>query len=169
LNSGTLDGKEILDAGGVVHRALVTLSRDLYRPAQIGTLFGSLFPGEHFNVISSPVRVHQILWRMRGWTRKTALPLEVREDRGFFSLHFGAPLCLLLSPDRRPVDRKGALLKELDSIFGRGAEFSPKEAREKLALSRATFQRLTAWGVERGLLERVGHGSAVLYRITDAA
>ncbi|MEK7356468.1 MAG: hypothetical protein AAB250_08465, partial [Bdellovibrionota bacterium] len=70
VRSGEIAGsEEELRAGGKCHKVLDVLMSDFYRPTRLGGLFAELFPGEYFDIFSSPGRIHQILFRTRAWAK----------------------------------------------------------------------------------------------------
>ncbi|MGE4132351.1 MAG: hypothetical protein AB7F86_11985 [Bdellovibrionales bacterium] len=143
-------------------RVLSILTRDLYRPMSTGGLHAELFPGEYFNIYSSPNRVHQTISRARRWLEKNELPatIEVRHSTFSVKVHRGVGIEL----DSGAAVATDPRLLKLKQAFGLDY-FSATEARAKLQLSRSSFQRLASAAAERGLMKRYGHGSAVTYQI----
>jgi hypothetical protein len=46
-------------------RLLESLATDLYRPHRLPHLFSNLYPGEFFNPHSAPLKIHQLIHRLR--------------------------------------------------------------------------------------------------------
>lgn len=70
---------------GQIAAVVKALPRDRYSPPGIGALFAEIFPQEHFNVFTSPNRVHQLLFRAREWLRDSRTRASARgEQRSFF-------------------------------------------------------------------------------------
>ncbi|MGE3756457.1 MAG: tetratricopeptide repeat protein, partial [Pseudobdellovibrionaceae bacterium] len=65
LATGQIERGSGIPAGGSLHRLLNALLIDFYRPIRTGALFSKMFPGEKFNIFSSPGRIHQVLFRGR--------------------------------------------------------------------------------------------------------
>ncbi len=59
--------------------------------------------------------------------------------------------------------------ESLVDAFKPSGEFTAKEARLRVGLSRTTIQRLVNWGLESGRLQRVGVGNHTFYRVTIAS
>lgn len=164
LVDATLDGQPILNSGKKIHRALEILSRDLYAPLKLGGLFAELFPGDHFDVNSSPDRVHQVLRRTRRWIEEHGLPLNLRaREGGDYALEVAAGLALRVPLHRPDVSPHALDFEKLRRLVP-GDEFSPRDARAKLNLSLTGFNQLINWSLERGLVTREGRGRAVRYR-----
>lgn len=77
---GTIDGRVTQKPGGKCHHLIEVLLRDFYRPLKMGELFAEIFPDDHFDIFSSPNRLHQILFRTREWLNEENIPLEIVEN-----------------------------------------------------------------------------------------
>lgn len=139
---------------------LLTLLGDFYRSPSVGGLFAGLFPGAYFDPATSPARVHQALKRLRRWFRENRIPLDVVCARRRYSLVPRGPVAV-----RIPLAlRKSESLDPLSRLEeGLAAEFTAKQARELLGLSKATVTRLLASAVDSGKLARRGRGKLVRY------
>jgi len=158
LAAGELNGRRVAPH---VLRLLKALSRDLYRPQNVGALHSELFPGEYFNIHSSPNRIYQVITRARKWLRAHSVPIEIRYGQSGFSMVITGSLRIELEIETPVGDSR---LHKLLETFG-SEHFSYMQVREKMNLSRSTFQRLMNSAQEMGVLQRFGHGSAVTYRL----
>ncbi|MES2964160.1 MAG: hypothetical protein V4760_09745 [Bdellovibrionota bacterium] len=162
----TSEGKvETFKPGGKCHKVLDVLSRDFYRPTSLGGLFTELFPGEHFDVFSSPGRIHQILFRTRAWAKERGMPVEVKESDGFYSLSMGPGFALRVPYQHGDVSGPAIQWQKLDSLLAGSREFTAKEAREKLGIPRTSLQRLLVWAESEKKIERIGEYNSTLYRL----
>jgi hypothetical protein len=75
-----------LKTGMLLQRLLFALCKDFYRSQRVVSIHAELFPGRHFNPLSSPAVVHQAIKRLRIWARKTRVPLEIYESGGAYRL-----------------------------------------------------------------------------------
>lgn len=173
-DEGTLDleaatwkaGRALFRAGGVEHRLLVQLNRDFYRPERIGSLFAAVYPGEYFNPVSSPLRVHQALRRLRRSIREAKVPLRIREEGHQYFLVPGKS-CAIASR----VSRQGAGDRELELRF-RGLEvilsggaLGARELSRLSGLSVSTVTRILKEARESGWVIAEGQGPARKYRL----
>ena len=168
LLSGEITGggvTHMLKPGSKSHQLLDSLLRDFYRPLGLGSLFNELFPGEHFDIYSSPDRVHQVIRRSRRWLEDAQIPIEIHEDDGAYSVRISGPFSILVPLDRKPIDWHDIQLERLRQVFGDSRAFSAREARDALGLSIAPFKRLVTWALENGRLERHGASTATLYSV----
>lgn len=167
LISGNIERGERLNPGKKNHQLLEILLRDFFRPLRVGGLFAALFPGEKFDIFSSPTRVHQTLRRTRRWLESENIPVEIREQDGGYLIEFkpGAEFSFRVPLEREDVAGLGAQWARLRAHYRDCTPFSPKAAREALGLPRSTFQRLMRWAVAEGKVERLGTHSSVLYRV----
>ncbi|MBX3016254.1 MAG: hypothetical protein KF767_00075 [Bdellovibrionaceae bacterium] len=144
------------------------LSQDLFRPQRLATLFGRLFPREHFDIFSSPQRVHQILRRTRRWLSENDLPLQIEESGGQFRLRKPDRFALILTLSREPRDNQRRLLQRLERDFGTEPYFTGPEAAARLGISESLMKRVLAWGVAQKRLRRQGRGSGTTYSLDVA-
>ena len=156
-----------LPPGKLGHRLIATLARDFYRPASLGGLFAELFPGDVFDIFSSPDRVHQVLRRTRRWLEAEGLPIEITEAGGRYRLGHGPEVAFLIPSEIEPIDWYQVQCHKLATSFGEGV-FTPREGRAALELSPASFTRVTSWALEHARLERFGKGNEITYRLKAA-
>jgi tetratricopeptide (TPR) repeat protein len=143
------------------------LLRDFYRPFSLGNLFAELFPGEYFDIFTSPDRVHQVLRRARAWISGEKLDLSVAHEGGRFRAVPGAGLTIVLPRERTGLDPVERRLRDLRSALGASPYFSASEAERHLDLSRPALNRLLSRGVESGQLRRFGATRAIRYYFSE--
>jgi tetratricopeptide (TPR) repeat protein len=164
LDTGELNGKEIVKAGSKVHQVLSVLLRDFYKPAKVGMLFTEIFPGEYFDIFSSPDRIHQLLKRTRQWVQNVKLPLEITQQQSSYSLEFRGPLAFQLNLNRGTSDwfdiqaQRAAQILRPDVAIG-GGDF-----REAMGMTEAEYKRYLKWALEEGKITRVGGGRSTSYK-----
>ncbi|MBX3016473.1 MAG: hypothetical protein KF767_01185 [Bdellovibrionaceae bacterium] len=152
-----------------VSRVLHLVSRDLYRPIQLGTLFAELFPREHFDIFHSPDRVHQLIRRARRQLKAQGLDMKIEGRGGSFQLFRGPEAALLLRAAPDVADPHERWWNTLLQSFRPGMEFSAREARGRLGLSTGQFRRFARWAQERRSLHVYGAGPATTYEIASLA
>jgi hypothetical protein len=150
---------------GKMHLMFEALLRDFYRPIRLGGLFAALFPDEHFDIFSSPHRVHQIIYRCRHWIARNGFPIEISESFGNYSLRRTGEFGFLVPLERMSVERPALILQSLRAKFGGPYGFTARAAREHLDISSGTFQRFLTWAVAEGHLQRTGQNKATRYRV----
>lgn len=165
VSTGRVNEGSGLAAGRKCHQLIEVLLRDLYRPQRLGALFAELCPGEHFNLFSSPDRVHQLIRRTRRWIEAENLPIEIQEAKGFYSLKMTGPFAFILPLNRQPVDTMSQHFQKLCSNFKPEQVFTAREARGAIALPRSSFQLFINWAIEKGHVERFGSQRDTCYRI----
>lgn len=157
-----------LKEGQVVHRLLIALAQDFYRPARIATLFTRLYPGEYFNPHTSPARVHAVIGRLREWLGDARLPLDVAAEGGFCFLRARDACAILVASETKAAPRASFLLEKLREKYGE-AGFSAGDAMTTLDVSARTARRLLGDAFRDGQLAREGKGVATRYRVKSAA
>ncbi|MEZ4751610.1 MAG: hypothetical protein R3B54_13605 [Bdellovibrionota bacterium] len=153
-------------SGELIHRTLVTLCSDLYRPLRVATLFHDLFPQEYYNPRVSPKRVHEAIRRVRKWLKEAKTNLEVQESEGQYWLTSEGPACVNLV---REIARtqEDARLSQLQEAFA-DQSFSAKQAAEILGVSARTVARLLEQPISEGLIQTEGEGRAKRYRFSTS-
>lgn len=170
LRTGEIDGREGLVFGGKLHQLFVALLNDFYQHSRVTALFSQLFPGEHFNVSTSPTRVHQIIWRARDWLKTENIPLEIAEDHGFYSLRIIGAFSFRVPIETLSFEIPARRITQLKEHFGNGNIFSAREAQRLLNLSKTSTHELIKHAIENGHIERTGESNrAAGYKVKKAA
>ena len=159
------EGKEGLESGSVAHRALVALASDFYRPLRVASLHFRIYPGEFFNAVSSPTRVHHALAGLREWVTRQRFPMTTALAGGGIRLRALAPCTLLVRREGVIAERGVRELTLLKASFGERL-FSASEAERTLEMPLRSCVRLLGEQVSSGRLERRGQGRATRYRLS---
>lgn len=168
LRTGEIDGRPVLDAGRKCHQLVNVLLRDFYRPLQLGEIFSEMFPGEHF-LTTSANRLHQLLFRTREWIREEKLPIEIVNVEDCYSVRTTGPFSFLIPLLHAPVEGYHQTWDKLLQLYPGVEIFDPKEARDRLKISRTTFFRFARWATESGKLIKIGSYNTARYRIVGQA
>lgn len=149
--------------GSTIHRFLVVLSTDLYKPWRVFPLHEKVFPGERFNPWSGPLRVRQTVRRARECLKALRLPVAiVQRDGGYrFEGSPGARLRLSIAP--AAAGKTDGLLESLRREVG-AREFRLGEAMAILALPRRSVSRALSTAVGERKLVTTGKGPATRFR-----
>lgn len=162
---GARAGGHELKAGQLLHRALVALTRDLYRPSWVAAAFNALFPDEFYHPESGPKRVHQAVFRLRNWFVEAGVPIEIEEKNGRYFLDFKQPCSIRLVPAELPAAEiaEEASLRKVAAAFGESA-FGSKDVARALDVSSTTARDFLKWAVESGRLEKISSGPKTRYK-----
>lgn len=164
LKSGKLQGPVgSKDATRKTHALLAALVRDFYRPSTPGSLFAEIFPGEFFNHETSVHRVHQAIYRARGWLEDNRLPVKIREHDGYYRLNVTGPFAFIMSADCGVVQTEALRLNRLAGHFGHRS-FSAAEACAVLGVAHTSVKKLMKWARENGKIQRSGAGPTTIYK-----
>jgi tetratricopeptide (TPR) repeat protein len=160
------NGSSSLPPGQALHRLMVILSQDFYRPTPLVSLYSKLFPGEYFNPETSPNRTHQILKRLRKWLSVHHLSFEIQEIDGAFRLNLESGSAIRTPSQPLPFNSKKLELVRLQTLITAN-EFTAREAAETLQTSRSEIQRLLNWAIEDRII--TVHGSTKTLRYKKVA
>jgi hypothetical protein len=162
-----------LRMSGLPLRALQVLASDFVAPVRERSLFEALYPGESFTPLSSPMRIHAILGRIRLWASTHRLPLEIEARQRTFRL---SSRCGLIFRLRNPLlpRTEGVKVNEdvltadkaLREVFGPRDPITSSDVQKVLNVSlRTSVYRLKGL-CEAGRLRSSGRGRATRYWLT---
>lgn len=163
LETGEFDGRTLFKPGSQTHVLVSTLMKDFYRPSRLGTLFTELHGDNFFDVTSSPDRIYQVLRRARRLFESEGVPFEIRELNGDFSLIPTASASVSIPFEKSRPKATRLQVQRLVEAFGE-AQFDAPTAREKLSMSRSSFQRLVKEALEENLLIKIGDRNSTRYK-----
>ncbi len=170
LRTGEESGSDVrVKPGKGLHQALSVLTSDFYKPFVIGSLHSSLFPGEHFNPISSPRRVSFLIHRVREWLSESNIPVVINAGKEGYRIEAEAPYAFLMGAASAPVDsgepaHYQIMFEKLKSRWPDGA-FGAADAAEHLGVSMRTARYFVKWALEGKKLKRLGSGRSTQYRM----
>ena len=165
LQTGEMKFSKTLNPGKKVHQTIAALVRDFYVPRNMGSLVSELYPGEYFDVDTSPVRVRQILSRTRAWIEENNIAARIQYSRAGYSLQVTGDFGIEVEMKRAAPDSQNVHLRLMQITFAKDMPFTTAQACQVLELSRSGFHRLVGWAVENGALVRVGSGKATRYKV----
>ncbi len=151
-----------LSPGLALHRFLIVLCQDLYKPVPRLSLFSKLFPDDRYNPETSPNRVHHISSRFHKWLRTEGLPLQLEEVGGAYALRFTGPCSIGIPREPLPLEPRHLRLIRLRSLM-KQPSFNTHEAMKTTGETKPTISRLLKWAVETGMLRREGWGPSSRY------
>jgi hypothetical protein len=154
----------VMERGRLMHRLMIHLASDFYRPQSVGSLFSELFPGEHFAQQGSNDRVFQLVRRLRIWFKKAELAIEVVENRGQYRL-LAAPGIGIYVPQSIPKLTSEDVSWNKLSRNLQSRSFSKTEVMNLLDCSNATAKRLLRWATTTGHAEAFGESTQRRYRL----
>lgn len=168
LSSGKLEGARSgsLPIGQALHRFMILLTKDLYRPLPIMSAFGKLFPDEFMNAKTSVNRIHQIVMRCRQWIHDVGINLEIEEIDGAYRVNLGQDVGFRLFLEPLPLDSKELEWLLLQKHMG-AKPFGINQAKQILSGSTSNVQRLLRWAVQHGRIEKFGQGSRTTYQLVS--
>ena len=163
LESGDFSGQKLGSA--LVLNVIRALSRDFYRPMRLATLFGELYPDEHFDPLSSPGRTRRAVGRAREWLEECGSALSIESRANTYQLTSAEPLDLRVRIEYGESDQQvdPQLIKKLRKQFPYKA-FSAKQAAEHLKLPLSSARGALKDAAEAGAVFRIGTGRSTLFR-----
>jgi len=164
VNKGKLTSQVSgMKVGQVMHKSLFLLTRDFYKPIQVGELFSQLFQDDHFNPTTSPERVFKAIGRLRNWLKENNIPIKILRTKGEYRLSGGGNCCLIISTEEKNLDRFDLQITELFKEFSY-LPFTVADACKVLGLASRTTSRLIKKAMENNNIEKNGKGKATKYK-----
>ena len=157
-----IDDPELrLKIGQTIHRLLLTLMSDFYRPFSRLELFERIFPGERYAPKVSELRVHQLLFRVREWLVANKIPLSIEGDRNEYRLAAEPGVEVICATHGAPETTDNIRIQKLSTRFPQG--FTTGNAATALGISRRTAASLILTAIGEGKLVKKGGGRSRYY------
>ncbi len=163
-------GREILERGQSPHRLWLLLCRDFYRPQSLAQISAWLYPDELYHPVHSPLKVHQIVSRLRRQLEKARVPIHIVGFGGTLRIEFRKSCALVKNwrldseqPNRTDLEAEPALTR-----FS-GSQFQARDLALALDISLSSAIRRINRLVADGKLIREGIGKKTAYRVKSAA
>lgn len=148
-------------------KLLRLLFADRYRPFAIGALFQDLYPGEHFDIHSSPARVKQLIYRLRQSLDAGGWDVNVLRTASLYRAEEGSATRVRVGLEVDGYTNLREFLFQVRGHFTAGTEFRFREMQSVLGLSRATLRRRLEEALIAGELEKFGAGPDTKYFLTE--
>lgn len=163
------DEKLSLKTGSALHRCLLALCSDLYRPVFTGQLYSRVFPQEHYDPVTSHNRIASVIGRLRAWLKENNVAIEIRLDDRFANLVWNHDTDFAVSySDHQEATALSLTKEELqlnrlrEAVLDR--EFALSELMAILEISKPTALKLTNEALGQGLISRHGTARYVVYK-----
>ena len=137
--------------GQLLHRLLLELASDFYRPIRAPSLAARLFEDQFFDLATMPNRIHQLVSRLRKALEDDGVGLVIEDTAGGYRLSSATPLTVRVGEGKA----SGAQLKveKLRAALPVGT-FTIKDAADALDCSTSSALRIVNSGIDDGLIER---------------
>lgn len=157
------DSENGLDRGRLMHKTLIHLASDFYRPITLGSAFAELFPGENYAQEGRAERVHQSIRRLRVWFEEQNIPVDVLHSHGNYRLSFSQEIGILVPTEAPELTVEAVSWKKLKARLP-SKSFSKRDIMAALDCSNASAKRLIKWAVDSGQVQVLGSGPQRKYR-----
>ncbi len=151
--------------GSLVHRLLVLMLSDMYRPVTPGEIFAVIHPGEYFNIEVAFTRVRQLIRRTKMWIKKQKLPVRIEEKQGFYSMRMEPNALVLCRRRVLPVEKSAFFFARFTNHYDE-ALASPQWAKI-LDKSGEQTRRILIQAAAEGVVAKFGKGQFTTYSITS--
>ena len=157
-------GEMELNPGKALHRMLLALCRDFYKPMNPVTAFGLVFPEEFYSPTALN-RVHQIVKKLRSWLDESQTGISVETVGSSYRLRFDGSSAIIVPIQSPDLSARELEFQKVQSIFS-GKTASATEVRKNLNLSFGKVNGLLNWAVENRKLEKTGNGRMTRYKFS---
>lgn len=152
-----------------IQNLLMALVDDFYAPVALGSLFSKVYPGEHFDIESSPLRIRQVLTRLRKWFTTNNIHAAISQKETLYKIDLQKGLGFEIGSIKNNIADFNRNFERIRKQYANKNGFTIKEAVKDLALSRSDFHRIMKWATEKQLVMKHGRGKSTHYQITDAS
>jgi len=143
---------------------LKALFSDLYAPLSLGRFFSELFPGERFQIESSPQKINQALTRAKKWLSERHLPIEIEMNELSVAARIKGPVCIYLSTGDNSSSNLTEMLYKLKSIF-KEKPFTLQQCQRALDLPAPKCRNFLEKAEEAKLILRAFNANEILYSL----
>ena len=153
--------------GQLIHKLLLILTSDFYRPFKLQTVFSLLFANEFYNAVTSPHKIHDLVGRLGDWFKKNKIPMKVTNPRGEYLLVFLKPYGIKTKPFldfKNPLD---AFIEQLKNKFNR-EWFISKDVVLLTGFSLAKVKRFLREAIALDKMNLAGQGKATKYSLKSS-
>lgn len=150
----------------LVTHLLFALASDFYKPFDISTLHGLVFPGNYFEPLSSSMRLYQLVLRLRQIFKSQKIAAEIRRTEGGYRLYPMPGTFIRVSKDLIG-QATSSLGDKLRSSF-ESQIFSLADASHQLKIPRRTTSRQLKALIESGELLCYNRARATRYQFHSA-
>ncbi len=144
-------------------KMLLALSRDLYKPIAVGSLFEALYPGDYYQPEFAATRVYRLIARLREFAKKHELALQIDATDLGFRLNCGKNFCIRYS---RSANTQPSL-NFMDIVFRNFSNraFTAAEIAKISGMPKRTINRALSNELENGKIRAIGKGKSIKYSL----
>ncbi len=158
-----------IEYGGesLLSRLLFALNADYYRGASSFFIFESVYQDEYYNPDSSPLKIRQLIFRLKEKFQEHNYPLTVNHRDGVYWLSSTSKEgCNISFDERRTGSKEDQLARKIYDIY-QSDYFKAKDLSERLAIPQRTLSCTLKELLKKDLIEKIGSGPKTTYRIKN--
>jgi hypothetical protein len=155
--------EKVIAVPPMYRKMLLALSRDLYKPVAVGSLFEALYPGEYYQPEFAATRVYRLIARLREFAKKHKLSLKIEASELGFRLDCGRNFCVRYSqgePAEATLNFIGIVAKNFSNRAFTATELMQISGMPKRSINRALSNEL-----ESGTIRAIGKGKNIKYSL----
>lgn len=156
-----------LKPGQNLHRLMQALSMEVYFPYSTTKLYSLVFPNLHFNPVTSPQQIYEVIKRLNQWFKENNIPFFVDRNKGGYRLRTSQAYILRLKTNNVSLTKAEEFISRIKAA-GIQTGFSISTVEEMLDIPRRSATRLLGDAVSSGLLTREGQTQATRYYFTSS-
>ena len=130
----------------------------------MGALFSALYPGQHFDPLTSPNRTYLVIKRLRKWFVESSVPLEVESHNESFKLISTAPYIIRVSFQNINVSKNDSVLESLVHQIS-DKPFTIDLMSESLGMTKTACRRFVAWAIAKNKLRRIQGPKCIQFKL----
>lgn len=150
---------------------LSSLIQDFYSPISMGAIFSKVYVGEQFDIESSPLKVRQILSRLRKWLDEQEINAPIILDNSRYKINIIKGIGFTLQDNELSMDsgdrNYNRAFERLRTHFNNQKYFTVQDVERQLNLSRSDFHRIMRFALKENKVIKKGSGKSTRYQIVS--
>jgi hypothetical protein len=158
MTNARLDEQQLFTPGQHLHKLLMAVCKDFYKPCSTPHLFNQIYPTEYYNPLSSPDKVYQLVKRFNQQSEKMGLELTISGKNKSYRLY---------TPYKKIIPKMANKNIENQSMYVYNQiedhEFNSEYLCLKANINKRKAQRLIKEMLEAKIIEKIGSGKKTRY------
>lgn len=135
------------------------LTREFYRPLRTTEILGYLYPENHYNASSDPIKLQRLIQRARQWLVKNNIPVCIQSYRNSYKLELTSAARIRIT-----AGLSAEAVSYIPKDFKSRKSFSTKDWAQAQKISRRTAQRQIQYHISLGQIQAFSFGPSSRFR-----
>lgn len=152
--------------GMLLHRLLLVLLSDFYRPWGVGRIFDSLFPQSIYDPFSSPKKIYRLIEKLKNVILEDNIPLELKATKQGYRLRPQGKCYVKIKDKMIFSSREDYFIYKWKSVIGERSLLRT-DIQSYFNLQQGQAVLLINKMISEGFIKAVGKGRATKYKLVS--